>query len=138
MTVYVVASLPGGATSTRFAAPIPACMTGATWVSDVSAFSVGGNSQGGLTVTYGACLTATARILTINILVQGTSGTCCYYPVLPAPLVSSGRIETVDCSSTVVYGLGKFSVVNGNESCPCRRTIPVEETTWGKVKAFYD
>ena len=112
-------------------------MTGAVWVSDTPAYEVIGNSQTGVVVPYGVCLTGRAYILTISIMVEGTSETCCYYPVLPDPNAPSGRIEVLDCSDTIVFGIGELSVVNGNTSCPCGGTVPVEGTTWGNVKALF-
>jgi hypothetical protein len=137
LSIALVHTTPDGATASRFAAPIPACMTGAVWISDTAAYEVIGNSQTGVVVPYGSCQTGRAHILTINMIVEGTSETCCYYPVLPDPNVGSGRIEVLDCSETIVFGIGEFSVVNGDISCPCGGPVPVEETTWGSVKALY-
>jgi hypothetical protein len=59
------------------------------------------------------------------------------YPVLPNPNFPSGKIEVGDCSNHVVFGVGLVATLNGNSSCPCGYPVPVEETTWGSVKALY-
>jgi hypothetical protein len=137
LSIAVVHATPDGATASRFAAPIPACMIGAMWISDTAAYEVIGNSQTGVVVPYGFCLTGRSHILTINVFVEGTSESCCYYSVVPDPSAPSGRIEVSDCSETIVFGIGELSVVNGDTSCPCEGPVPVEETTWGNVKALY-
>jgi hypothetical protein len=140
MTVYVFHTIPEGATASQFSAPKPACMTGATWVSDTSVFPVTlGSSQTGVTVGYGTCRSGPLHVLTITYAMSGPSEPCCMYPVLPDPSLASGKIEIVDCGFNLMYGTGTNCTVNSNSSCICGRgaVVPAEKTTWGHVKALY-
>jgi hypothetical protein len=110
---------------------------GVTYLSDTVWFAVG-NSQNGIAVGYGSCLTGSIFVMMINYFVQGTSEACCVYPVLPYPnAVPGGAILVQDCDYNLVFGVGLAATVNGNSSCPCGYPVPVEETTWGGVKALY-
>jgi hypothetical protein len=52
------------------------------------------------------------------------------------PHVPSGLIEAWDCDGNTLYPGGSFGVFNANSSCPCG-VVPVEDMTWGKVKALF-
>jgi hypothetical protein len=110
-------------------------MAGAVWLSDTVAFFQIGNSQIGVWVPFGQCLSGTTHVQTINVFVQGTSEVCCLYSVLPHP--DEGDVVIQDCLSAVVPVIGEVSVVNSDPSCFCGGAIPVEATTWGAVKAQY-
>jgi len=140
MTVYIVHTNTAGATASQFSAPKPACMTGATWLSDTAVFPVTlGNSQTGVTVGYGSCRAEPIHVLTMNYLVTDPSQSCCMYRVLPDPGLGSGKVEVVDCAFNLQYGTGNTSTVNANSSCLCglESVIPTEQTTWGHMKALY-
>jgi hypothetical protein len=138
LQVHVVHISPGGATASEFSAPMPACMTGATYLSDTVWFAVG-NSQVGISVGYGSCVTGSIYLMAINYFVRGTSEICCVYPVLPNPYaVPGGAVLVQDCDFNSVSGVGLAATVNGNSSCPCGGPVPVEETTWGRVKTLYE
>ena len=137
LSIYVVHKSPQGAWAAQFSAPMPVCMTGATWLSDSAAYEVIGSSQTGVAIGYGICATGPIHFLTINYFAQGTSDPCCLYAVLPDPDVPSGQIEVVDCNGQLLYAQGEVSTVNGDASCPCGYPVAVEETTWGKVKSLY-
>lgn len=138
--VYIVHSRTDGAMASQFSAPKPTCWTNALYLSDVTMWpgSVG-NSQTGIAIGYGACRTDAVHVMSINYFIQTVpTQFCCPYPVLPDPHAPSGRIEIADCSSNVVYGCGATAIVNPDASCPCSLpSIPVEATTWGRVKAMY-
>lgn len=127
-----------GATAAQFAAPKPDCWEDATYLSDTDIFPVTiGNSQTGKAVGYGACMSPPMHVTTINYFVQGgVNPACCPYPVLPDPNIASGEIETMDCSNTVRYAAGLVGIINPMGGCPCG-TVPVQESTWGRVKAMY-
>jgi hypothetical protein len=140
LRVYVVHHYAVGVAAVQFAAPMPSCMTAATWLSDECDFPVTvGNSQAGIAVAYGMCLSSPIQVLSILYFAQGVSQTCCVYRVVPDPEVPSGRIEVSDCNFNVIYGTGDMSVVNPDETCPCTADIgiKVEEATWGHIKALY-
>jgi hypothetical protein len=118
--IYVIHTGTSGTTGSRWAAPLPACMTGVTWLSDTEVFPITvGDSQDVVAITYDGCLSGPLNILRINVFAQGLSGTCCQYWVVPDPYVTSGEIEVVDCDSNTLFGQGALATVNGDGTCPC-------------------
>ena len=112
LEVYVVHNNIPGATACQFSAPIPACMAGVAWLSDTPEFPVViGNSQTGVSIGYGECLTSPIHVMTITYFGSGLTQACCYYEVLPDPSAASGRIEVVDCNSLLLYADGMTSIV---------------------------
>jgi hypothetical protein len=139
LSLYVVHIGTTGASASQFIAPAPACMVGATYLSDGAPFAVTiGSSQTGVAIGYGACLSEPIHILTINFFAGGTSETCCIYEVMPDPLVSSGEIETVDCVEELHFAAGQSGVVNGDVSCECAAIVPAQDSSWGKIKSLYN
>jgi hypothetical protein len=138
LSVHVI-HYPGdnGAVASEFAAPMPACMTLAFWLSDTTFGITPGNSQVGISIGYGNCYTQPIHILTINYFVQGMSEPCCHYPVVAHP--QFGAINAVDCNNQLIPAAGITNTVNGDATCPCPipDTVPVHESTWGQVKALY-
>jgi hypothetical protein len=130
---HVVHVGTGGATACQYSAPKPDCLA-ATFLSDTNVFPVTiGGSQGGVSIGYGTCRTGPIHVQTISYFTMGTTGACCYYPVLPDPAV--GVIGTVDCSFNPSTATGGKGIVNSNATCTCN--VPAEDTTWGGVKALY-
>ena len=137
MTVYIVHVLTAGATASQFAAPMPSCMTGATYLGDSSPFLVViGSSQTGVSVGYGSCLSGPIHVLSVQYFVLGLSQTCCVYPVVPDPSSMWGTIDVVDCSFRYTRGAGAHAIVNPDATCQCG-SIKTEEATWGKIKSMY-
>ena len=136
LSVYVVHVNVPGATASQFYAPTPACMVGATYLSDGAPFAVTiGSSQTGVAIGYGACYTGPIHVLTINYFGGGASMACCYFEFLPDPLVPSGQIEVVDCIEGLLFATGGIGIVNADASCQCN--VPTQDTTWGKVKSLF-
>jgi hypothetical protein len=133
--IYVVLVSPGGATGCEFSAPKPACWTNAAWLLDQEPFENPGNSQTGKSVGFGTCRTGATHVLTMIYWVQGTGGPCCMYPVLPHPI--AGAVYSADCSFNVHVATALTASVNGNETCLCGTPVPIEETTWGRVKSLF-
>jgi hypothetical protein len=136
--VYVV-HVTDGAAASMFRAPKPACWTGATWIGDSTPYCAGvgcGDSQTGIALVYGACR-IDVHILTITYFVQGASESCCLYPLLPHPWSPGGQVEVADCQFNPGVAMGLIAAVNGGPTCPCGYPVPVEETTWGRVKSLY-
>ena len=138
---YIVHVYTSAATSVSFAAPLPDCHTG-TWIGDVPVFAgTVGDSQSGVTVNYGECLSHPIHVLTIQVLALGTTPPCCCYPVLPKPGSTSGYVETTDCdgiTKTAPYEFGH--PINETTYCVCECTptpLPTEPATWGRIKALY-
>lgn len=139
--VYVVHVAPGGAVASEFMAPKPVCGTGATWIGDQEQFPclIGcGDSQTGKTIGYGLCLVGSIHVTTIVYFNLGSSEACCPYPVLPHPNSPGGKVQVADCNYNIVPAVGLMAMVNGNATCPCGYPVPVEETTWGRIKSLYD
>jgi len=137
LSFYVVHTLTPGASASQFIAPAPACMLGASYLSDTAPFSVTiGNSQNGVAIGYGACLAAPIHILTINFFGGGLTTPCCYYGVFPDPLVAAGQIEVVDCAENLLFATGGEGVINPDATCQC--DVPVYDTTWGQIKSIFE
>jgi hypothetical protein len=142
-----------GATACQFWAPMPWCMNGAVYLSDTQVFAVTiGNSQTGVSIGYGACLASPIHVLSINFFVQGLSTSCCCYYVYGHPNSDSGEVEIVDCNNQLITASGYLGVINSEPTCLCgilkgespsvslsciNDPIPVEESTWGKLKSMY-
>jgi hypothetical protein len=139
LTVYVV-HVTDGATASMFLARRPECWTGAVWVGDSTPYCPGvgcGDSQTGIGLVYGACQVGAIHVLTITYFVQAASQACCLYPLLPHPGSPGGQVEVTDCGFNPGVAMGLVATVNGGPTCPCGYPVPVEETTWGRVKALY-
>ena len=136
LNLYVVHALTPAATASQWAAPQPACMVGASYLSDTGIFPVTiGNSQTGVAVGYGACLSSPIHCLTINFFGSGLSQACCYYGVVPDPSLPSGDIEVVDCDKNLLVATGGGGILNPDATCQC--DVPAQDTTWGKVKSIF-
>ena len=124
-------------TAVQFQALMPACMVGASYLSDTGVFPVTvGDSQVGVAVGYGACLSTPTHVLTVNYFGAGTSTACCSLEVTPQP--GPDIVGVVDCADNLLQGVGLISTVNGDPiACPCG-VIAVEETTWGHIKSLYN
>ncbi len=136
LSIYIVHVNVPGATACQFAAPTPACMTAATYLSDSSPFAVViGSSQTGVAIGYGGCFTGPIHVLTIQYFASGMTAPCCYFDVVPDPYLPSGQIEVVDCVENLIYATGQSGLVNADGSCECG--VPTQDTTWGQMKALY-
>jgi len=143
LPVYVVHIGATGATAVQYTATKPACTT-ASYLSDTNVFSVTlGNSQTGMAIGYGACLTGDIHVQTINLFGSGTTPACCIYPITCHPDgVSTGscarvKIDVVDCAFVVQDAPGQSGVINSTGACTCEMIIPVQESSWGQIKALY-
>ena len=121
-------------TGVMYRAAPPACFTG-QWFIDQNLFAAVGDSQTGVSVDYGACLSGNRVLQIMGFINAGTTSNCCYWTVGPHPSAPSGKIEATDCLDQTVYPTGGQGIVNALPSCDCN--VPVEDTTWGKVKALY-
>ena len=141
LTYVHVVHVTDGATGCEFMAPQPACLTGAVSVYDQCVLPPPacccGSSQTGMTFDYGVCRSGAIEIARIVYRMGQTTNPCCVYPLLPHPNSSGGQLLVSDCDYNVVPAIGLASTVNGDSTCPCGYPVPVEETTWGGVKALY-
>lgn len=138
VSMYVVHLYGEEVTSSTWVARTPLC-NAMTYLQDTAVFpGTSGNSQTGVTIQYGACWSSPIHILTVNWIGQGTTPDCCPFVIVPHPLAASGQIETDDCDSNLMYATGFGAHVNPSGNCiNCWTPFPVEETTWGQVKALY-
>jgi len=133
-TVYFVHTNVNAASASQFAAPQPACAIGATWLTDVSVFPVTiGNTQNGVSVGYGTCLSGPIHVLSSVYFMQDATHACCDFPVVRHP--DRALVEAVDCSSNIVSAFGVTSTLSTG-ACGCG-TVAVHESTWGRIKSMY-
>jgi hypothetical protein len=88
----------------------------------------------GQSIGYGSCETGAIYLGNANFLGSNVAP-CTYISIVPDPSAPTGKIEAIDCSETKVFPTGGQAVVNATPDCLCN--VPVQETTWGGVKALY-
>jgi hypothetical protein len=140
LNVYVIHTLVAGSTACEFKVQPSAGFT-ATHIGDSTPYLFIGNSQTGISVAYGQCLSAPINVMTITYLFDGTSSACGLLEVVGDPAAPAPGLWTVDCtmpfpSKSVAQG-GKL-YVNADGSCPCLSPVPVRESSWGQIKAMYN
>lgn len=127
--VYVYHRITAGATAADWQLYPPA-----TWthLGDICDIWCVGRSIDGISIPYEACLTGRVRVLTVNFMGAGLEPPCTSFYIggfhgKPNPLA-------VDCAEGLYPVPGGRGFVNWDESCP---PVPVESTTWGRIKALY-
>jgi len=135
LSLYIVHSGHSGALGVRFSAPKPECAQ-MLFLNDTQFFTTLGNSQTGVAVAYGACLTAEVHVLTMNFFVQGGTSACCTYPIVEFPGDPQGTVTVADCAGNEASALTYPRILNPNDAC-CECCLPVEESTWGCVKSLF-
>ena len=134
MDVYCVHVDTPGATACRFRVEVEGAPL--TYFGESSPFvNTYGNSQGGFGVSYGTCLKSPIHVLTISY--SGVSAACDMIRVVDDPTAIPPGIYVTSCQMwpNPFIASGGAAYINNDGSCPCN--IPVEQTTWGKVKALY-
>jgi len=119
MEFYVIHTPDAGVAAMQFAAPVPGCMTGASWIGDLNSYLAIGNSQTGMSVAYAGCLTGPILVTTIQVATVGLTSSDCPYPVIPDPGAPTGFIEVVDCSGNKHLGTGGTAYINSTLDCKC-------------------
>jgi len=136
-------SLPGSWQGVWFSAPKPRCFD-AELVGEVHYFvTTIGSAQTGIAVALGQC--RSPRVLLVKLTYEAVGSlACCHYWACAAPEAPSGKIELVDCADTKILGRGGALVLNTTQypcedsnTTPCAQAVPVENSTWGKVKSLY-
>lgn len=95
-----------------------------------------GTSIDGVSVEYGACLSGPIHLATIHFF-GSNEPPCTYVGIVPHPDSPSGRIEGFDCAETRFFPTGGQFIVNPvYYYCGC--WVPVQQTTWGGIKALYE
>ena len=135
VTTYVVHMYTTGAMASQWRIESPCNLM--VYVGEVIAFATAiGNTQTGISVAYGGCFVGPIHLATINWFAQGLTSPCCMMSAVEDPGAPSGLIEAVDCAQFKVFPTGGQAIINGQiNECWC--SVPVQETTWGGVKAMY-
>ncbi len=151
---YIVHIYTSGAVGVEYSAPAPWCLKG-QYLSDTNAFPVTiGNSQTGVSVGYGSCRASPILVQAIQFFVHGLTPNCCCYDVRAHPV--NGGPNVVDCADNLLIAAGGRGIINSNLNCSCWacmsaacaeafrsqqggciQPVPVEETSWGRVKSIY-
>jgi hypothetical protein len=96
-----------------------------------------GDSRNGIVIAYGACFSGQIHILTMTYFCQGLTPPCGEMSVVGHPTANPPGLLAVDCNNQLVPAQGYTSYINNDGTCSCISPIPVQETTWGQVKALY-
>lgn len=135
VTTYVVHMYTTGATASQFRIESPCnfmVYLGETYIFP----TVIGNTQVGVSIAYGSCHVGPIHLVTISWFAQGITPPCCLMSVVEDPGALSGQIEAVDCAQFKFFPTGGQAIINGQPN-ECWCSVPVQETTWGRVKAMY-
>lgn len=135
--VHVFASHSGtGTTAAQWKLDVPA-----SWqhLGDQNVFQTAiGTTISGISIAYGSCLTGDFLITSASFFGSGVP-TCTYIGIVPDPDAPTGQIEVVDCQlptpGKVLFSQLGQGVVNSDGSCDC--IVPVQDRTWGGIKAIY-
>jgi len=95
-----------------------------------------GDPATGVVTAYGGCFAGPFYVYRLTFFNQAF-GPCMRLSIVEDPISVTGQVESVDCTFNVVVASGMTSYINGDGTCPCEHPLPVEETSWGKVKALY-
>ena len=99
--------------------------------------AVAGIRRRGMTFEYGSCRSGAIEILRMIYRRGPDMDPCCVDPLLPYPGLPGGQVVAVDCELNEVPAVVPAATVQGNATCPCGYPVPVDKTTWGKVKSLY-
>ena len=102
-----------------------------------------GNSLTGIDISFYSCHPSPHLILTIRYFGEGLTDPCSYCRVVPHPeeknVQTPPGIYLVFCFEDDLplwfHATGGEIVVNPDAGCNC--DVPVEETSWGKIKSLY-
>lgn len=141
VTVNVVL-VGSGATSNALAASFRVGSGGGftgVLISEDYAAGVGyvGNTTDGVIVGFPGCQSGAFQIAQLTFQIFGTSSSCAYLEVTPYP--GDASIMVSDCSGVAEASntLGPL-LVNYDSGCGSLWCVlPVESSTWGRVKALY-
>ena len=100
-----------------------------------------GNAGTGTAIALGVCVSGPVHFLTMNYFCQGQSAPCSFFEVTEYVRDNYRGLNYVNCDFVKIPASGGKTFVNGGPDCPCDIpgvVTPVEETTWGLVKAMYE
>jgi len=131
-SVYVAQTNVGdGTTAVQFMLESPANFSS---LGESSPYLTIGNSSTGVSVSFSACKSGTFLILTVTYFAAGVTPACDWMSVVADP--SDPGVQYIDCSDNTIFvpSAGQARV-NPDVTCMC--SVPVNETTWGGIKALY-
>ena len=136
-TVYIVHVDDSGVIASQFRVRNEA---GLTYVREQILWTVLGNTQSGMTVLYdNECVSGEILVGTVGYAGTGTSSSCSYLSIAPFGF-GVNEVEATTCEpepEKIIPFPGRL-FVNPDPSCPCELVVPVEETSWGRIKALYE
>jgi hypothetical protein len=142
LTVYIYHINTGGATASSFGLDVVSGGSTLTFLYHQSPYLVAGAPPSSFAISYGACLgqSGPVEILTIHFSAAGNSPACSYIEIVDDPTADPVMVQVTDCAApnpNLSPGEGSIAYINdGDGSCSCI-TIPVEDTSWGQIKALY-
>jgi hypothetical protein len=142
VSVYVYHINTSGASASQFMVEQTGG-TGLSFVSETPAYLKIGQCAGpaatGCAIAYQACLSGPLLILTITYIGSGASDPCGQFAIVEDPSADPPGLYVTDCEAipNLLIGLGSTASINNDGSCPCPPIVPVEDTSWGQIKAIY-
>jgi hypothetical protein len=133
VVVYINQVYTTGSTAAQFMlVPAP----GWAHLGDNWNFQAIGTALTGVSVAYGQCFAGTISLGWVNFFGAGVPP-CTFVSIVPDPAAPTGQIEAVDCEvvPAKMFPTGGVAIVNPLITCDC--LIPVQDTTWGGIKALY-
>ena len=143
MLVYIVHTQTPSTTGCRFSLGFSgAAMTHVATIMGTGNTLLYGDASSGVGISYGVCRCSPIYVAMVLYAGGSTPDPCDLIFVLDDPTANPPGIYMTDCTSPEPVqreiGRGGAAYINDGvdgSHCPCN--IPVEETTWGKVKALY-
>jgi hypothetical protein len=128
-----------GSTASQFRIEWEPCLT-MTYLSETVSppyLSIG-SAQTGISIAYGSCKYNVFYIMKLTFFAYGTTSDCCQMLVVENPSANPPGINVTDCEDppNLWNTFGSGFVVNPTGLCYCE--IPVENTTWGRIKNLYE
>jgi hypothetical protein len=130
--VYIFHVNSTGATVSQWKLDAPA-----TWshLGDQADFPlVIGTSIDDCSVSYGSCAVGSFKLMTVNFFGSGLEAPCTLFGIVGAP--GKAGVQIIDCADNRYFPPGGSGIVNPDGTCQC--DVPVEDTTWGGIKALYN
>jgi hypothetical protein len=125
-----------GVTASAFSIDHPATFI---FLGEISPFTLkSGNSETGVSFAYEQCKTGTFLLLTVTYSLGGPTPACELMTIVGDPNQTTGGVEFSDCEpfpNRTSWEQAGQARVNPDLTCMC--SVPVEETTWGGIKALY-
>lgn len=139
VSVYVYHINTSGATASQFKIQQTGG-AGLSYLNESSPYLKIGDCFAGCAIAYQQCLTGPVLILTINYLGGGTSAPCGLLEIIDDPNADPPGLYVTDCAGippNKLIGLGSTASIADDGSCTCPPIVPVEDTSWGQIKAIY-